>query len=182
MGRLWKTAGLALFLLVEVLGTTGLAGGAPPQASMLVGKPAPGFTVVTVKGERVDLKGNLGEGKVVVLNFWGLRCGACLTEIPVLNALMEKYAGRARFLGVNVDGVDAPFLEKQMAAGQIVIRYDVVPDPEMALIDLYKMNAAPYTVVIDPGGTVRYQHEDYKSGDEEELERAIEEAIPRKTQ
>ncbi len=180
MGRLEKTIGLAIFLLVAAMTAVRPAVGAPSGQATMVGKPAPGFNVATVKGERVDLKGTLGEGKVVVLNFWGLRCGACLTEIPVLNVLQEKYANRVRFLGVNVDGVDAVFLEKQIAAGGIVIRYDVVPDPEMAMMDLYKMNAAPYTLVIDPAGTVRYQHEDYKAGDEKELEKSIEDALPQK--
>ncbi|MBI5905614.1 MAG: TlpA family protein disulfide reductase [Deltaproteobacteria bacterium] len=179
----WNTLVPALLFLAAVAAAARpAAGGAAPSPASLIGKPAPGFTVATVKGDRVDLKQTLDEGKVVVLNFWGLRCGACLAEIPVLNAMQEKFAGRARFLGVNVDGVDAKFLEKQMAAGQIAIRYDTVTDADFTLIELYRMNAAPYTVVIDPGGTIRYQHEDYKPGDEKELEKAIEDAFPRKTQ
>lgn len=31
-------------------------------------------------------------GKVVLANFWGTWCGPCLTEIPELNRLQEKYA------------------------------------------------------------------------------------------
>lgn len=42
-----------------------------------------------------DINGNILssesiKGKVIVLNFWSITCGPCITEIPELNALVEK--------------------------------------------------------------------------------------------
>ena len=39
--------------------------------------------------------------------------------------------------------------------------------------ELFRMVAAPLTIVVDRGGVVRYVHEDYKPGDEKELDAVL---------
>jgi cytochrome oxidase Cu insertion factor (SCO1/SenC/PrrC family) len=46
-----------------------------------VGDKAADFTTVDLDGTQVTLSSYQGQ-KVVLLNFWGLRCGACIEEIP----------------------------------------------------------------------------------------------------
>ncbi|MBI5341837.1 MAG: DUF465 domain-containing protein [Deltaproteobacteria bacterium] len=57
------------------------------------------------------------------------------------------------------------------------IRYTVVPDPDFKLVDLFRMAAAPLTVIIDAGGIVRYRHEGYEPGDEVRIEEALKSAL-----
>lgn len=141
--------------------------------SVQVGKQAPPFAAPLVGGGRFDLRtAQKGDG-IVLLNFWGLRCAACIQEIPYLVEIHKKYSGRVRVLGINVDGVDAAFLKAEMEKIGIAVPYEVAPDPDFTVVDLYKMPAAPYTVLIDANGTIRYLHEDYKPGDEKEIDALI---------
>ena len=57
-----------------------------------VGSLAEKFNGVTLDGEEFvldDLR-----GRVVVMTFWSTKCAICHEEIPKLNKLVDKYAGR----------------------------------------------------------------------------------------
>lgn len=137
------------------------------------GKSAPRFSTADMRGERCALEDLLKHSRVVVVNFWGLRCAACIQEMPHLNALYNRYKDRIVVLGINVDGVDGPFLKDAIRDLGFTVDYRLLPDPDFRLADMFKMKAAPLTMVIDSAGIVRYQHEDYKAGDEKRIEAAI---------
>ncbi|NIS75696.1 MAG: redoxin domain-containing protein [Deltaproteobacteria bacterium] len=131
------------------------------------------FTVSNLQGKTLSLDKLLDTYKVVVLNFWGLRCGACIEEMPRLNEIYKKYRENIVILGINVDAVDGDFLEGQIDKMGFVMDYEVVPDPEFTMADLFQMTAAPLTVVIDSDGVIQYRHENYEPGDEKKLEEVI---------
>jgi thiol-disulfide isomerase/thioredoxin len=141
------------------------------------GAVAPSFSLSTLTGEAFDLSAELRAGRVVLLNFWGLRCGACIMEMPALQSLARKYSTEVSFLGVNVDGIDAGTLRQQMTRMRLEPGYPVAPDPELKVADLYKLAGAPLTIVIDRAGAVRYRHENYEEGDEVKLDGAIASAV-----
>lgn len=145
----------------------------PGKETDFVGKPSPAFEARDIAGTSIASAKLFDAGKVVVLNFWGLRCGACIAEMPSLNDLHDRYKDRIVLLGVNNDGIDGPFLSKQIGKMKLKINYTIVPDPEMKLVDLFKMTVAPLTLVMDSKGTVRYQHVDYAPGDEKALEAVV---------
>ncbi len=150
------------------------------NAASFVGKPSPVFETRDIAGAPIVSTKLFDGGKIVVLNFWGLRCGACLAEMPTLNDLHDRYKDRIVLLGVNNDGVDGPFLAKQIGKMKLKIDYTILPDPEMKLVDLFKMTVAPLTLVMDSRGTVRYQHVDYAPGDEKALEKIIKSLLEEK--
>jgi thiol-disulfide isomerase/thioredoxin len=145
-----------------------------------VGKPSPAFESRDIEGNPIVSTKLFDSGKIVVLNFWGLRCGACLAEVPTLNDLNDRYKDRIVLLGVNNDGMDGPFLAKQIGKMKLKINYTVLPDPEMKMVDLFKMTVAPLTLVMNSKGTVRYQHVDYSPGDEKALEAVIKSLLEEK--
>lgn len=155
--------------------------GSSQEEGSLVGGNAPQFEITGMSGKKIYLEKLLKEYKAVVLNFWGLRCGACIEEIPHLNAISKKFKDEIIILGVNVDGMDGNYIKGQMSSMGLVIDYEVVPDPEFAMADMYQMLAAPLTVIIDSKGVVRYWHENYEPGNEKELEEAIINTINGKT-
>lgn len=164
----YRLVGLATaILLLPAPGWTGAPGQGP---AAMVGQKAPGFNVADIDGKPLGLEPLLARFGGVVVNFWGLRCSACLDEIPALNAIAGKYRDRIAVLGVNVDAIDAETLRKMLDAGGPKLSYAVVPDPDFKMIEAFRMVAAPLTVVIDGGGVVRYVHEDYRPGDEKELD------------
>jgi len=152
----------------------------PEKEINFVGQPSPAFEATDIAGTPVASAKLFDAGKVVVLNFWGLRCGACIAEMPSLNDLHERYKDRIVLLGVNNDGIDGSFLAKQIGKMNLKINYTILPDPEMKLVDLFKMTVAPLTLVMDSKGTVRYQHVDYAPGDEKALEKVVKSLLEEK--
>jgi len=99
------------------------------------------------------------DGKLIVMNFWATWCPPCLHEIPVFIALQERYAERGvQFLGIAIDEVERvrPFAEK------IGLNYPTLHGQLDAIevMSAYgnETGGLPYTVVIDPAGTIVARH------------------------
>jgi thiol-disulfide isomerase/thioredoxin len=122
--------------------------------------------------EEIDVQGikelikNSSSGKVRLINFWATWCGPCITEFPDLAIIDRMYRGRSfEFISVSADKqarkTDAlNFLRKQEASNKNYIFNDD---------DVYKLIEAagndwqgvlPFTIIIEPGGTVLYKKQD----------------------
>jgi len=163
-------------VLISVVPGHALASSGEKGAS-LVGKPSPVFECTNVEGTKFFSSRLFASGKATLLNFWGLRCSACLQELPHLNSLFDGYGDKVEFFGINVDGIDGKVLSAQIKAMKIDIRFNAVPDPDFKVSDSFGMLAAPLTVIIDKAGVVRFRHESYEPGDEKKLEEALKRVI-----
>lgn len=144
-----------------------------------IGKPAPSFKVKDIDGNELDINSYKGKNTVLI-NFWGLRCGSCIEEMPHLNELYDKHKGNGLLiLGVNADGIDADFLKspRGMVNLPLELKYTIIQDPDMKLIDIFKMEAAPLNILIDKKGIVRYYHMGYEPGEEKDLFEKVESVI-----
>ena len=134
-----------------------------------LGKPAPEFTLKDLDGTALDLMEL--RGRVVWLNFWGLRCGPCVRELPTLQKIHLAYADKGLLIiGVNADGVDSEFIRKQFSSRDDLkkaeVTFPLAPDEEFGVIDAYGLMGAPLNVMIDQEGVIRFRHEGYEDGDE----------------
>jgi cytochrome c biogenesis protein CcmG/thiol:disulfide interchange protein DsbE len=166
--------GVAILLLVFLFASTSIADPA------WVGKEAPDFSVTDTKGNLVKLSAL--RGKVVWLNFWGLRCGPCVRELPALEKIHKAYIDKGLvIIGVNADGVDTAFINKSFTdrddlAG-MNLTFPILPDTDFALIDDYELMGAPLNVMIDKNGVVQFHHEGYEAGDEKHYEEVVNELL-----
>lgn len=175
MARAAVAAVLAIGIAAGWVSSPG-ASAAPP--GLKVGDAAPPFVLKDLSGVAVDLSALAAASRAVVVNFWGLRCGACIEEIPGLNRIFGKYkASGLAVVGINVDGVNADVIKAQLPRLQNTPVYPLVTDEEMRVADLYRLGAAPFTLLVDPRGKIVYLHEGYTQGDEAELERLVGELI-----
>jgi peroxiredoxin len=133
------------------------------------GKPAPDFTLKSLSGK--NLKLSEMTGNVVLINFWASWCGPCREEMPLLNALHNKYEPLGfSVLGVNVEeNVDAArgFLK------DFPVDFPVLLDSANQVSKQYEVIAMPTTVVVDRDGNIRYLHQGYKSGDEAKYQKMV---------
>ncbi len=79
-----------------------------------------------------------------------------------------------------MDGAPAETLARQMPRMPSPPKYAVLPDPDMKIPDLYNLAGAPLSIVVGKDGKIAYRHEDFKEGDEKEIERALTEALAAK--
>jgi len=141
------------------------------------GDVAPDFTVKDTKNNDVTLSAFKG-AKVVLLNFWGLRCGACLEEMPYLEDISKRYKDKnVVVLGVDTDGVGAEDVNATLAELSMTITYPLLLDPEFKVTDTYTNFLVPLTIVIDRKGIVQYIHTGFEKGTEKVYEDAVKKAL-----
>jgi thiol-disulfide isomerase/thioredoxin len=126
--------------------------------------PAPEFRLHDASGNVHQL--DTLKGQVVMINFWASWCGPCRQEMPLLEAIFQKYEPLGfTLLAVNV--------EENSADGEAWLRdrpvsFPVLYDPDNQVSKLFDVIAMPSTVLIDRQGNVRYLHHGYKPGYEED--------------
>jgi peroxiredoxin len=125
----------------------------PTDASGLIGKPAPSFSMKAIDGQQVNFSDF--KGKVVVVDFWATWCSSCQKSLPHLEKLSED-AGMAR-RGLRVVAMDCG--EDEKAGRQYLENHNlslsVVEDEDGSLQREYGVRVLPVTVVIGRDGVVR---------------------------
>ena len=141
------------------------------------GDKAAEFVAKDLAGKEIKLSDYAGK-KVVLLNFWGIRCGACLEEMPYLEVIAKAYADKPlAVLGVDTDGVDAKTIVETLAELKVSVSYPLLTDEEFKVTDAYTNFLVPLTIVIDKGGIVRYIHTGFEKGTEKHYEDAVKKAL-----
>jgi peroxiredoxin len=114
----------------------------------LEGQTAPGFSASSMDGTEYKL--DALRGKIVVINLWGTFCAPCITEMPKLNALTEKYKNRdVVFLAPAVD--DKTLLEGFLL--KYPFKYQVLPN-SFGIIRQYAPKKKTTSPNDKPGGFV----------------------------
>ena len=129
------------------------------------GVEAPDFALRTVENQNLRLSEFRGE--VVLLNFWASWCGECRQGMPALEDLYTKYrrAGLV-LLSINMDD-DAKRAADMVRS--LKVSFPVLVDNRKEVAKLYKVEAMPLTLLIDREGMVRYSHNGYQLGDEQQF-------------
>jgi len=95
-------------------------------------------------------------GKVIVANFWATWCPPCLEEIPGFERLSRKYADKgAQFVGISIDSADKvrAFAQQHQVTYPLLIGNADTLQITAGLGN--RMQALPFTVVLDRGGSAR---------------------------
>ena len=122
--------------------------------ALAVGFEMPNVTVTRLDSTTIDLTAL--RGKPVVINWWQTFCPPCITEIPELNELVEKYADRdVKFLAIanNEMAELTPFLEKHP------FTYDIALADDEA-VHVFGQGY-PRNVILDSDGKVAYDVHGY---------------------
>jgi thiol-disulfide isomerase/thioredoxin len=103
-------------------------------------------------GKVVDLKAM--QGRVLVVNFWATWCEPCRDEMPSLQRLRAKLAGKP-FEVITVNFGEsaekiAQFLDKEK------VTLPVLLDRDKETAQVWGVGGLPMTFLVDAGGRVRY--------------------------
>jgi peroxiredoxin len=119
--------------------------------------------MVDVEGLKVLRKN--GSGKLRLVNFWATWCGPCITEFPDLITINRMYRHRDfEFVTVAANFPDEKkevlaFLQKQQASSKNLLFGGTEKYKLMEAFDPDWNAALPFTVLIDPMGTVLYKQQ-----------------------
>lgn len=94
-------------------------------------------------------------GKYVMIDFWGIWCGPCVSEMPKVKEFSEKYNDRLEILGVNSGDKKQriiDFVNKNDYQWQQVM--DVRDSEVDNFVLRYNVNAFPTKFIIDPEGKI----------------------------
>lgn len=124
----------------------------PVPTGTEVGKHAPDFTVYTIDGAAVTL--SQLRGKIVMVNFWAIGCGACVAEMPDIEAVYKTWAGPKELRILAINAGDHPiyirnFIEEQKMTLPIFI------DSDKTAVRDYQISLIPRTFFIDSSGMIR---------------------------
>ena len=172
---------LLWFIALAGFFAAGPQGAGAQEDAEWIGKKAPDFSMDDTEGKTLKLADFVGK-KVVWLNFWGLRCGPCVRELPALQKIYEKYSPKGLvIIGVNTDGVDGAFIKNQFAARDDLkkakVSFPLTSDPDFKAIDAYALMGAPLNVMIDKQGKIQFRHEGYEDGDEVGYAKVVEKLL-----
>jgi thiol-disulfide isomerase/thioredoxin len=103
----------------------------PFAAAALLNAAAPTPSVTTLEGRQVPFSDYTGKATLVA--FWGTFCGPCTEELPHVEALARKFAGKkdVRFVAVSMDPAHTPAQREKIAkmARELGLTFPVVVDP-----------------------------------------------------
>jgi len=167
-------AGQLAAVVVVVAAVVGCGPEIAPDRPEL-GKLAPPYTALSIKGDSVSLESL--RGKVVLLNFWATWCIPCRAETPFLQSLHERYAADGLVIvGASMDN-RAQIDQIANFAEQYAVEYTVLHDPEMRGMDLYRVLGLPGSFLIDRDGHIQWMAYRAISEGDEEFAAALEQAL-----
>ena len=167
--RSWPAWALALAL--TGLAAAWAAGGTLKPWS---GGATPPLALRDLKGKEHKLADY--RGKVVVLNFWATWCDPCREEMPSMQRLQDKLAGKP-FAILAVDyGEGAPRVSDFLKT--VPVRFTVLLDRDTSAATAWKVKVLPTTLVIDPEQKVRFVAVGDIGWDSEPVEGEIRKLLP----
>ena len=117
-----------------------------------IGNKAPDFTLEATSGENVSLSGL--KGYKVMVNLWSTRCVPCVSEMPHIQAIHEKWSDKGvKVVAINV-GDSAQ--KAQEFASLNDLTFTILTDPQMQIFQLYCLQQViPITLFIDEEGILQ---------------------------
>jgi thiol-disulfide isomerase/thioredoxin/Tfp pilus assembly protein PilF len=91
------------------------------------------------------------QGKVTVINFWGIWCGPCVIEMPEFQKLHEYYRDDADVVILTVDTKDNPDELREWMAKR---EFDFVVLLDDGYVDSQRVDAFPTTWFLDGSGRI----------------------------
>ena len=146
--RSWPAWALALALLTGLAAAWAAGGTLKPWS----GGATPPLALRDLEGKVHKLADY--RGKVVVLNFWATWCDPCREEMPSMQRLQDKLAGKP-FAILAVDyGEGAPRVSDFLKT--VPVRFTVLLDRDTSAATAWRVKVLPTTLVIDPEQKVRF--------------------------
>ncbi len=119
------------------------------------------FTVKDVEGVTHRLDEYLGQGKTVLVEFFTITCGPCITYAPEINAAYEDYGcnhGEIVFLGINWGANNQQVIDFGETYGAYYPKVSGLEGNGNHVVADYQVISYPTLILIEPGGLISEQY------------------------
>lgn len=125
----------------------------------------PSINAHDVYGNEVSLRYGVDQ-PITVLFWFSPGCAACESNFPFWNEMYSEYTdGSIRFYGMCLGGID----EAKEFVESTGIKFPVIAATDSYIVESYKGNVLPQTVVVYPDGSVAGAWPGLLDGNQEEL-------------
>lgn len=145
------------------------------NATSLVGKAAPDFSLPSLDGSVVSLLQL--KGKVVVLDFWATWCPPCRKSLPHLQHVSQDLKLKNKDLRVVAVDLKETRAKVQEFMNRNGYGFLVALDSDGAISEAYLVHGIPTTVIIDRAGVIRNVFVGFGDSSEKLLDSAIDEQL-----
>jgi peroxiredoxin/RNA polymerase subunit RPABC4/transcription elongation factor Spt4 len=130
----------------------------PAPAGSMVGNSAPDFTLRCADGSQVTLSAL--QGKKVIINFWNLSCGYCMSEMPYFKQVRSNYPeSSVAMLVINTTAGGFPANRAEAVGDAITTNswtFTVPLDEAGQVAQAYSVTSGiPVTFFIDADGIIK---------------------------
>ncbi len=127
---------------------------AADRQSLRVGDPFPSRSLPGLRGLSLTVPDDMN-GKVTVIHFWTDWCGTCREEMPVLEALYQRYKERGfRIAAINVGQTRS---QVNKFVDDLKLSYDILLDTSGDAAKDCGVLGLPRTFILDRKGIIRYK-------------------------
>jgi peroxiredoxin len=117
-----------------------------------VGRPAPRFTAVDIKGGSIRL--DAYRGKYVLVDFWATWCAPCIGELPRLQAAYQTYHDAGfEIISISLDESKTAVVDfasvRKLPWAQLHNASSTAD-----LVEAFAVGSIPATYLVDPEGTI----------------------------
>lgn len=144
-----------------------------PATGVAVGQPLPELPLRdAASGQELSLKSLTGQ--VVLLDIWASWCGPCKEELPLLDEMAGRLAGKGvEVVAVSID--EDPEAMRDFLRQKKSWRLRVAHDPQHKVPSALQPDKMPTSYVVDRSGTLQKVHGGFNRSDIERLESELKE-------
>ncbi len=143
----------------------------------------PSAKVKNLKGETIDTKTFMNDGKPFVICFWATWCSPCVIEQNTLNEVYEKWQEETgvKIISVSIDDTRsskkvAPFVKGRKW------QFEFYLDENSSFKRAMNAGHPPHSFLVNGKGEIVWEHSGFAPGDEEVLYSEIKKLIDNKTE
>lgn len=115
----------------------------------LVAKPVPQISLPDIDNNKVDF--SIWRGKLVLINFWATWCSPCLTEMPALNRLHERYSDQGFVVvAINTDSHEKKRIKTIIR--KLKLTFPILLDVDGKISEHLKVSGMPASYLVNSEG------------------------------